>query len=456
MSLLLFIVAEVGVWLAGFGVAVLLAPARPISRMELAGITLLLGQGVISLALFALAPFWRGNALIGVITLLYLTLGGLGTFRCRRLTFTPPRREDWYCLIFIPMLAAIGWQAVTHPLTADGLFNFEWRAQLAAQHGGHIPVEFFSDPSRTWAHPNYPLFLPLNQTWLYLRVGLPHQGLGQLLAVHFALAAMCLLYAGLTELTGNAWRGVFAVVLLFLLPAATTSPGGVASLWADFPLAVVFLGATIYLIRFSVDGSSLSWFAAFLALLPWVKREGIILAAVLAVAFLWIAWRAGKVNRLPLVVVWGGWTLFLHAAHASADRDFLPVSLATITQNLDRLPLILTALCLELIALNRWSLLWPLTVLAAWLVWRNPALARWRILPFMILALLALYSAIYLLSAWPSLGLHLVTSLPRLLLPVAMPALVLLAAAAPSIRPSFKPPKSEVRLSERWHQVERR
>jgi hypothetical protein len=446
MNALLFILAELGVMLAGFGAAVLLAPTRPVSRMELAGISLVLGQGVISLALFALSPFFQGNVLIAVMALFCLALGILGILRCRRVTFTPPRREDWWCLIFVPMLAAIGWQAITHPLTADGLFNFEWRAQLAAQHGGEIPVAFFSDPSRTWAHPGYPLFLPLNQTWIYLCIGQPHQGLGQLLAVHFALAAMYLLYAGLRDLTGQTWRGALAVVLLFLLPAATTSPGGAASLWADFPLAVVFLGAVIYLIRFSIDGSSLSWFAAFLALLPWVKREGVVLAAVLAVAFLWIAWRAGKISRLPLAlfplaIVWCGWTVFLHGVHATGDRDFLPFSVATIAQNLDRLPLIQTALFRELLETSRWSLLWPLTAVAAWLVWRAQGLAPWRILPGMIVALLALYSAIYLLSAWPSLGLHLVTSLPRLLLSVAMPAILLLAATAPSVRPSFQTPK---------------
>jgi len=363
MNLLAFVLAEICVCLAGFGTAALLAPARPVSRTEIAGLSLILGPCVVSLALFVFGRFWRDSILMGVIAFLGLALGVLGVLRWRRAEFLPVRdARCWFA--FIPMLAAIGWQAGIHPLAADGLFNFELRAQLAALHGGQIPDAFYSDPSRTWTHPGYPLFLPLNEAWIYLCIGVPHQGLGQLLAVPFAAAAICLLYAGVASLTGETWRGLLAVALLFLLPSATIAPGGAASLWADFPLTVIFLAAVLYLVRFSKDGSSLPLFAFFLAMLPWVKREGIVLAAVLAWAFVWIAWRTGKMKRvpavlLPLVLVWCGWALFLHTVHASADHDFLPVSFETVAGHLNRLPIILAALRVELLTFNHWSLLWP-------------------------------------------------------------------------------------------------
>jgi len=438
MSLLLRgLFAELCVVLAGFGVALSLQSIsrRPVQRIELAGLSLLLGQAVISLVLFAAGGVWSDTMLIGAVALFSGVLGALGFVLCRRLVFAHGR-DGWFWLLLVALLAAIGWQTGIRSLSADGLFNFEIRAQLAALNGGHIPTSFFSDPSRVWAHPRYPLFLPLNQTWLYLCLGTPHQGLGQLLAVHLAASAFCLLYAGVGRLTSESWRGILAVVLLSLLPAAMLVPGGATSLWADFPLAVFFLGAVIYLVEFARFGRSLPQFAVFLALLPWVKREGIVLAAVLVVALGWITVRRRSIHLLPpallpLVTLAGGWAIFLHAVQASADRDFLPVSMETAAQHAERLPLILIALGRELVAVQRWNLLWPLTALAAIRVWRDNALACWRILPPVIVALCALYSAIYLFSAWPSLALHLVTSLPRLLLPVAMPALLLVAAAAP-------------------------
>ena len=215
-------------------------------------------------------------------------------------------------------------------------------------------------------------------------------------------------------------------------------------MWADFPLALVFLAAVIYLVRFAVDGSSLPLFAVFLAMLPWVKREGLILAAVLATALVWIAFQAGKAGRLPLallplVVVSCGWSIFLHSVHASADHDFVPVSFTTAAQNVGRLPFIFSAMGLELLAVVRWTVFWPLAVVAAFHVIWTRSLARWRLLPLIMVALLALYAGIYIFSAWPSLTLHLVTSVPRLLLPVAMPALLLIAVAVPSWRGARMP-----------------
>jgi hypothetical protein len=106
----------------------------------------------------------------------------------------------------------------------------------------------------------------------------------------------------------------------------------------------------------------------------------------------------------------------------------------TFAQHCGRLPFIAAFLGRELIAIGRWNFLWPLALAAVIGVLRTHALACWRILPPMIVALIAIYSGIYVFSAWDSLPLHLATSLARLLLPVAMPAVILIAAAIPSWR----------------------
>jgi hypothetical protein len=284
----------------------------------------------------------------------------------------------------------------------------------------------------------------MNQAWIYLCLGGPQQGWVQLLSVHFAAAAACLLYSGIARLTGEAWRAGLAVGLLALVPSAMLQPGGVISLWADFPLALLFLASIIYLVEFAATGAALAWFASFLALLPWAKREGIVLAAILSALALGIAWKRGQIPQvalalLPLVVTTLGWKAFLLGARIP-ENDFLPMSLATIVQHSDRLPFILTALTRELVAWERWNLLWLLAVPAVVEIARQPTLARWRVLAPIIAALLCIYPGIYLLSAWPSLPLHVVTSLPRLLLPVAMPALLAIAVAVPPMRTRTREP----------------
>jgi hypothetical protein len=438
VNLLIFVLAECAMIAAGFGLAALLRPRRTVTPIEFAGLVLILGSGAISVLLFGLGLFLRGVGLVTATVLISLALGVCGAVRARANPLGALSDSLRFFTALLPLLIVVGWQAANHPLTSDGL-NFEVRAQLAALHGGHIPDTFFSDPSRGWMHPSYPLFLPMNQAWIYLCAGGPHQGLVQLLSVHFAAAAACLLYSGVARLTGESWRAGLSIGLLFLMPSAMLLPGGATSLWADFPLAIVFLAALIYLIEFADSGSALALFASFLALLPWVKREGIVLAAVLIAAALWFAWKRGDVRRLclallPLAMTTLAWKAWLASVHFSPESDFLPVSLAAAVQHADRLPFILTALGRELLTWQRWNLLWLLAVPALVHIGRQPALARWRLLAPIIGALLFAYTGIYIFSSWASLPLHIVTSLPRLLLSVAMPALLAIAVAVPSAR----------------------
>ena len=78
-----------------------------------------------------------------------------------------------------------------------------------------------------------------------------------------------------------------------------------------------------------------------------------------------------------------------------------------------------------------WSLLWPIALIAAVRIFREASFARWRPLALGVFAVIACYTALYAFSAWPNLPWHMLTSLPRLLLPPAMIAVVLVALALP-------------------------
>ena len=100
MNLLLFLFAELGVWAAGLGVAALLLPARPVSRVEWMGLALVLGSGGISLALFALSWAVQGGALVAVVAVASGALGMFGIARWRKVRPVAVPGGAWFAAVW--------------------------------------------------------------------------------------------------------------------------------------------------------------------------------------------------------------------------------------------------------------------------------------------------------------------------------------------------------------------
>ncbi|MCW5850213.1 MAG: hypothetical protein KIT87_09025 [Anaerolineae bacterium] len=89
-------------------------------------------------------------------------------------------------VILAAQAAAVTWLAWRGTLEWDGLVVWEAKAYLACLNDGRVPLAYFADPSRQWSHPQYPLFVPLLEAWLYGWLGRCDQSLADLLfpAVH--------------------------------------------------------------------------------------------------------------------------------------------------------------------------------------------------------------------------------------------------------------------------------
>ncbi|MCW5850214.1 MAG: hypothetical protein KIT87_09030 [Anaerolineae bacterium] len=229
-------------------------------------------------------------------------------------------------------------------------------------------------------------------------------------------------------------RGAASALLLFCVPQLVVGAGSAASGYADFPLAVVYLGAVVYLADYALthEPGSLR-LAAALACLPWIKQEGLLLAlcflalaaAVLAAAEEESLFCSCRLSwPLPLF-----WTSFL-AWQESRPQDFLPLPLATLVGHLDRLGPIVVAVVDELTSLEQWGVVWlafPVAALLARSAARSPfSCSDWLSLPII------LYGSTYLFSAWVPYSLHIASSLPRLLSHVAPLAVLLLGLAMPA------------------------
>jgi hypothetical protein len=442
---------------AGFGVTLLfLRNVKQIAIAELAGLSWLLGAAVLSLSLWLIGMLLRGVSLHVAIFFiaLGLTLVGIAIFRNRKLEVRIPRLRGWleYALVIFLCLeiGTVLLLTFKHTLGWDGLLIWELKARYAYLNGGALPVPYFSDAPRVFSHPEYPLFLPMLETWIYFWIGDCDQYWVKLIFPIFYAIGMVLLAQAGTFWSGKRWIGLLVANLFLFIPFLTRAAGGIVLGYADVPLSIVYLAAFYFLSIFLRQNSSaiLSCFIALAAILPWIKREGIILWFVIMACGAWIIWRRRGIfpalfSFLPGACVIVGWQIYLKAMHASPAQDFDSIGLARLCANLYRFGPVLCSLISEAATIEHWNLLWLATLMAFLCFVIRGRDQQALMLVICAVAPIALYCGIYLFSAWSDYLHHVQSSLPRLLLHVA-PLSMLAIALALSL-----PSRGSARLTDR-------
>jgi hypothetical protein len=296
---------------AGFGITALLLRQRA-SVWESAALTWFLGTASVSLMLWILGFVLRGEALQIGVAAVCVMLGALGVTRWRNFPgvgrrFVFVKIDSLLAALFCLELLAIVDLSFHHALGWDGLLVWELKARYAFLNGGALPADYFRDVTRWFSHPEYPLFLPLTETWFYLWIGDFTQFWIKLLFPLWYAAGMSMLWFAARELSGNRWIAWSLVLLFPFIPSVHGAPGGIQSGYADMPLGMIFLGTIFYLQRFLRAGSrdSLALCVVLGAMLPWMKREGAVLWAVtIAVRFVRDLESAQPVERTVFSFTW--------------------------------------------------------------------------------------------------------------------------------------------------------
>lgn len=438
---------------AGLGAALLLLRERgQINLLECAALGWIFGTGITSLLLWSGGMLFSGPPLQVATAAIALAVGAWGWMSLRKagggLFFPRPQNALQLILGAVVALeiAVVVYSSFGHGLNWDGLLNWEVKARYAFQNDGVIPAAYYTSETRVFTHPAYPLLIPLTELWLYLGMGEAHQLWVKIIFPLYYAAGAILLATTANRLTNRSWPGLLAAALFFFVPFLTQMPGGATGGYVDVPLSVVYLTTAAYLVIYSISHDASAWriYSCSLALLPWVKREGAILWAVAAlggavlicrerrwVSLLWLA---------PGVVLMAAWKIFLVAMKTAEAREFTPMTVATLQGNLSRVLPICRSVLEEMMETARWSLFWPIVLLAfVSLLVRS----RDRRLPLLFIAVAApigLYAATYLFSAWPDFLDHFAASFRRLLLHV-MPV-AWLAIAIAMTRPTGPVPNS--------------
>ncbi|HEV2047035.1 MAG TPA: hypothetical protein VGQ95_10600 [Chthoniobacterales bacterium] len=445
MILLQLIAAYLILFSAGLGATLLiLRGVGRLNLLECGCLAWLFGTGIVSLLLWICGTFASGLALQAVVTIVCLALGVMGWRASQRAgaKFALPRPHgaiEWFLAILIVIeVATMFFVSCKHTLGWDGLLNWEIKARYAFLNGGVIPAAYYSDAGRAFSHPKYPLGIPFTELWLYLWIGEPHQFWGKTIFPAFYAAGAALLALLAARLSGRRWIGLLLAALLPFIPFLTQGPGGVIVAYADFPLSVFYLTALGYLL-YSLDKNELHPFLIYsscLALLPWVKHEGVILWFVLVLLGLVVSWSQKKLRVFflalgPSLLLLGSWRLYLKLMHVASASDFALPTLRTLHDNVNRTLPIIRVFLAEIVETSHWSIFWLLTGLA--LVYLLFLLRNMRslLLASAILLPIIIYSSTYLFSTWPSYTAHMTSSFPRLLLHVVPAAWLAIGLVLP-------------------------
>jgi hypothetical protein len=284
------------------------------------------------------------------------------------------------------------------------------------------------------------------ETWIYFWIGDCDQYWVKLIFPLFYAVGMILLAQAGALWSGKRWIGLLVANLFLFIPFLTHPAGGIVLGYADVPLSIVYLAAFYFLSIFLRQNSSaaLSFFVALAAVLPWIKREGVVLWFVVTACGAWIIWRRRGIfpallSFLPGVCVIVGWQIYLKAMHVAAAQDFDSIGLASLYANLYRVGPVLRTLLNEAATIEHWNLLWLATLMAFLCLIIRGRGQNALILAICTVTPIAFYCAVYLFSTWSDYLHHVGSSLPRLLLHVAPLSMLAIATAlAPSSRNSAR------------------
>jgi hypothetical protein len=458
MDVVLPFLAAAALLSAGFGCSALLLRDRAtVSWAELVATTLLLGTFTVTFGWWwtaLLLPDRPARLAVGLAAALTGSIGAVAwSRRAPRLHGAPLA-----LLVLVPSTLFIGWVASRARFGWDGLLVWQLKAEAIVSERG-VPWRYFHDDSRAWSLPIYPLLVPMQRAWLFTWHGVVHQGAAKLLgAVYFAAVVGLMLGPGRRLGRAPSW---LALAFLACTPLAIVGNGSATSGYADFPLAAYYLGAVLYLLPIAADGVPHDWpIAACLAAgLPWIKQEGKILwlcwGALAVVSLGRRRWRQAGLALLPGAVTFAAWSVFVRAAGVESAKTFDHPTIALLWERLYLAPEIGRSAVKLALDPQLWGWLWPLFLLAT-LTW--PWWSGRRAVPPLLLAAAALlplpiYCLPYFFTRWRPVSLHVEGAFDRMLLHVALPALLFVATATAAalsvLRPRPRPEASPDRSNSR-------
>lgn len=335
------------------------------------------------------------------------------------------RQDTVVALIFISLSSALSYVTITIPIWEwDGLaiWNFKAQAFFIMQ---NIPLNFLKDPQIAFAHLDYPLLIPLLQTWYYQHLGSVNVSHIKIIYPLFYLSFLFVTYGILSRISKRILLS-FAFTLLIGL-----TPYFIEFLqwnYADAPLAIFLTLSIAYLLLWGHDRKSFDLLIglALLGLAAFTKSEGqiillfIVMLLTIALIFKkdWSGLKLLIIFSIITLPLWLPWAWYARHFVLGSNNGYENINVEFIKTHHDKLPIIQDAMYHELKNYLNWGAIWILFLATGILslFWRP----KYIFLFLSIGILVLIYGSIYYFSPH-NLQWHLITSLNRLVVHLSIP-----------------------------------
>ncbi|MGB3082259.1 MAG: HAD-IIIA family hydrolase [Candidatus Omnitrophota bacterium] len=328
-------------------------------------------------------------------------------------------------LIIVLQVSSVFLRALSTPLESyDGIINFGIKSKIFFMSNG-ISMDLSTFEGIGKGHMDYPLLIPLAETWVYKFLGYNNDCLVKILFPLVLVSFAVVFYSSLKRL----FNAKYAIFFTFLLCTVPQIVNFAMVGYADLTLAFMVTTAFIFLFRYFREGKKhlLVLSAIFSGIGLLTKNEGIsFFVSSVAIIVLFVLREKGGLKQtgriftcyfLPLAVLVFPWMYFKSALSlGNTDIDFSQLTLARLAENAGYIPFILNKFQQEVFGPKKWNILWIMVL--GFTLLKSKKIKGFRLSEtgLFLLFNVLIYFTSYMILTGKDLYFHVNTSLPRLMI----------------------------------------